>query len=355
MINTYKWVLISESGVIVTLTIVVGGFFGDEGKGKVVGFLGLRDKPSIAVRCGAINAGHTVVYKNKTWKLRIVPSAFINPTTKLMVAPGALIRLDVLFNEIETTGTKGRLYIDYNTGIITSEHTEFERRDALLKGKIGSTLQGVGAAMADRVLRRLKLARDYTQLKDMLIDVPLEVNEAIDKGEYVLIEGTQGFYLSLYHGTYPYVTSRDTTACAFASEVGIGPKKIDDVIIVFKAYMTRVGGGPLPNELSLNEAKRRGWIERATVTGRIRRVAPFNVNLAKRAIMVNSATQIAITKIDILYPEAKCTREWDKLPLEARKWIEYLEEELKVPITLIGTGEEVLCMVDRRNELGLRQ
>ena len=336
-----------------TLMIVVGGFFGDEGKGKIVGFLGINDKPTIAVRCGAVNAGHTVTHNGKTWKLRIIPSAFLNPSTKLLISPGALVRLDVLFKEMESTNTRGRVFLDYNTGIITQEHVEFERKNTLLRGKIGSTLQGVGAAMADRVLRRLKLARDYDELKDMLTNVSLEVNEAIDKGEFVLIEGTQGYYLSLYHGTYPYVTSRDTTASAFASEVGIGPKKVNEVLVVFKAYVTRVGGGPLPGELSREEVERRGWIERATVTGRLRRVAPFNIELAKRAVMVNAATQVALTKMDVLYPQAKCVKEWSKLPVEARKWIEYLESELKVPITLIGTGEEVLCIIDRRKELGL--
>ncbi|HDJ83452.1 MAG TPA: adenylosuccinate synthetase [Desulfurococcaceae archaeon] len=335
------------------LAIVVGGFFGDEGKGKVAAYLALKDKPAIAVRCGAINAGHTVVYNGRKWKLRSIPSFFVNPTTRLMIASGALVRLDVLFKEIEETNAKGRLVIDKHTGVIEQRHVEEERRNAYLSGKIGSTLQGVGAAMSDRVMRKLKLAEEYPELKDMVGDVALEVNNALDRGELVYIEGTQGTFLSLYHGTYPYVTSRDTTASAFASEVGVGPRRVDDVIVVFKAYVTRVGGGPLPGELSLEEIERRGWIEKATVTGRTRRAAPFNVELARRAIMLNSASQIAITKLDVLFPEAKRVREWSKLPVQARRWIEELEEQLKTPITLIGTGEEALDMVDRRRELGL--
>jgi len=240
----------------VPLTIVVGGFFGDEGKGKVAAYLALKDKPAIAVRCGAINAGHTVVYNGRRWKLRSIPSFFVNPTTRLMIPSGALVRLDVLFKEIEETNAKGRLVIDKHTGVIEQRHVEEERRIAYLSGKIGSTLQGVGAAMSDRVMRKLKLAEEYPELKDMVGDVALEVNNALDRGELVYIEGTQGAFLSLYHGTYPYVTSRDTTASAFASEVGVGPRRVDDVIVVFKAYVTRVGGGPLPGELSLEEIER---------------------------------------------------------------------------------------------------
>ncbi|NPA97238.1 MAG: adenylosuccinate synthetase [Crenarchaeota archaeon] len=336
-----------------TVSIIVGGFFGDEGKGKIASFLALRDRPSIAVRCGAVNAGHTVVMGDRVYKLRIVPSAFVSKSTRLLIAPGALARLDVLFREMSATETRGRLFIDERTGIIEERHVEEERRSAHLSKKIGSTLQGVGAAMADRVLRRLRLARDFEELRGMLTDVAAEVNEAADRGEVVHVEGTQGTFLSLYHGTYPYVTSRDTTASAFASEVGLGPRKVDHVIVVFKAYVTRVGAGPLPGELSDDEAERMGLVEYATVTGRRRRVAPFNMELARRAIMLNSATQIAITRIDALFPEARNVREWSKLPLEARRWIERIESELRVPVTIVSTGEDVEVAIDRRRELGV--
>ncbi|MEM0027553.1 MAG: adenylosuccinate synthetase [Ignisphaera sp.] len=335
------------------LAIVVGGFFGDEGKGKIAAYLALADNPSIAVRCGSINAGHTVVYGNRVWKLRLVPSFFVNKNVKLMIAAGALMRLDVFFNEVEETGVRGRIFVDRNTGVIEDRHVEAEKRDAFLVKDVGSTLQGVGFAMSDRVLRRLRLAKDFDVLRDYLVDVSLEVNNAIDRGELVYIEGVQGTFLSLYHGTYPYVTSRDTTASAFASEVGVGPKKVDEVIVVFKSYVTRVGGGPLEGELPPEEAERLGLVEVATVTGRRRRVALFNVDLAKKAIMLNSATQAAITRLDALYPNDKCVREWDKLSKDARNWIENIENSLKTPVTIIGTGEDALCTIDRRKELGL--
>ncbi|MEZ0248703.1 MAG: adenylosuccinate synthetase, partial [Thermoproteus sp.] len=215
---------------------------------------------------------------------------------------------------------------------------------------VGSTGQGVGAAMMDRVLRRLRLARDFEELKPYLADVPAMIHEMKDRG--VLIEGTQGTFLSLYHGTYPYVTSRDVTASGVLSEAGVGPKAVDEVVLVFKAYVTRVGGGPLPGELPPEEAERRGWAERGAVTGRPRRAAPFSLDLARRAVLLNTPTQIAVTKIDALFREAAGKTRWQDLPPEARKWVEDLEEALKVPITLLGTGPEPRHMVDLRKEKG---
>jgi len=337
------------------LSIVVGGFFGDEGKGKITGYLGIVDNIDIAIRCGSINAGHTVVFNGKTWRLRIIPSAFINKKTKLMIPAGALIKIDILFKEMFETGTQGRLFIDRNTGVIEDKHVEYELKDVYLSKNIGSTLQGVGAAMSDRVLRKLRLARDFRELESMLINVALEVNEAIDRGLNVLIEGVQGAFLSLYHGTYPYVTSRDTTASSFLGEVGIGPRKVDEVIVVFKSYVTRVGAGELVNELSIDEAVKLGWIERGSVTGRLRRVAPFNIEYARRALMLNSATQVAITKIDALFPETRGVREWCKLSNRARNWIDEIENALKKPVSIISTGEDVFDTIDRRRELGLNR
>ncbi|TRM98254.1 adenylosuccinate synthetase, partial [Sulfolobus sp. E1] len=142
----------------------------------------------------------------------------------------------------------------------------------------------------------------------------------------------------------------NTTASGILSEVGIGPKYVDEIIIVFKSYVTRVGGGPLEGEISQEEAKRMGLVEYGTVTGRMRRVAKFNIKMAKEAIKINSATQIAITKLDALYPEAHRVKEYEKLPLEARRWLDEIQEQLKIPITLIGTGEDVMDTIDLRGE-----
>src|SRR5207253_11229039 len=135
-----------------------------------------------------------------------------------------------------------------------------------------------------------------------------EVQEALAQNKYVVIEGTQGTFLSLYHGTYPYVTSKDTTASAACADVGVGPTQVDDVIVIFKAYVTRVGEGPLEGQLKRDEVARRGWTEIRTVTGRERRAAPLDFKLAKRAVQRNGATQIASTKLDVLFPSANRAR-----------------------------------------------
>lgn len=334
------------------LTVLVGGFFGDEGKGKIAAYLTLADNYSYAVRTGSINAGHTVQYNGKVFKLRSIPSGFVNPNTKLLIAPGALIRLDVFYEELRALGVKGRTFVDANAGVIEERHVEMEKKDSVLTS-IGSTFQGVGAAMSDRVLRRLRLAKEFDELKEFIVDVPGIINEELMHGKKILIEGTQGTFLSLYHGTYPFVTSRDTTASGIISEAGVGPKYVDEIVVVFKSFVTRVGEGPLDNEMKKEDIERLGLVERGTVTGRPRRVAPFNFELAKRAVMLNSATQVAITKIDWLFKDAKGVREYDKLPSEAKKWIDEVESKLNVPVTLIGTGEETMSVIDRRKELGV--
>lgn len=317
-------------------------------KGKIAAYLGLVDNYKIAVRTGSINAGHTVIHEGKEIKLRIIPCAFVNPKTRLLIAAGALFNIKTLFNEIEITNSRERIGIDGNSGIITEEHIEKERRDDFLMKIVGSTGSGVGTAMVDRILRTMKSAKDYGELAPFITDVAFEVHDCMDKGEKVLIEGTQGLFLSLYHGTYPYVTSRDVSASGVCSEVGIGPKDVEEVIVVFKSYVTRVGGGPLEGELSEEEVIKRGWMEIASVTRRKRRAAPFNFKLAERAVKINSATQIAITKLDAIFPECRGIREYEKLPLEARKFIEEIEAGLKTPVTIIGTGPSTLEVIDRR-------
>jgi len=329
-------------------SVVVCGFFGDTGKGKIISYLALKDKVAVTVRAGVgPNAGHTVLYKGKEYKLRMLPSAFVNEKCRLLIGPGVLINSEVLLREIELTQSEGRVGVDPQCAIIEARHIEADKKGQLAE-QIKTTGTGTGPCNAERALRTVKLARDLPELQKYLVDVPLEVNQAIDEGKNVLIEGTQGTYLSLYHGTYPYVTSKDVTASAACSDVGVGPKKVNEVIIVFKAFTTRVGAGPLQGEVSLEEAEKRGWREIATVTGRPRRAAPFSYDLAKRAVMLNSATQAAITKIDVLFPECKGAKSYDELPQGARAFIENVEKEIKIPVTLIGTGPDALEIVDRR-------
>ncbi len=328
--------------------VVVCGFFGDTGKGKIISYLALKDELNVTVRAGVgPNAGHTVVYEDKTYKMRMLPSAFVYDKCRLLIGPGVLIDPNILLREVELTHCEDRLGVDPQCAIIEPRHIEANGKGHLA-AEIKTTGTGTGPCNAERALRKVKLARDIPELKKFLTDVPLEVNTAIDRGEKVLIEGTQGTFLSLYHGTYPYCTSKDVTSSAACSDVGVGPKKVDEVLIVFKAFTTRVGAGPLPNEISWEEAERRGWAEIAAVTGRRRRAAPFNFELAKRAVMLNGATQAALTKIDVLFPECKGVRSYEDLSDEAKKFIEKIEDEISIPVTLIGTGPEVWEIADKR-------
>ena len=333
------------------IDILVGGFYGDEGKGKVASYLALKDQPEMAVRTGGKNAGHTVVYNGKSFKLRSVPSAFVNQDTKLIIPPGALIKREVLFNEMKETDTLNRLYMDGHTAIITELEVKEESENSLLSNEVGSTKQGVGAAESKRILRSLKLAKDYPELSDYIINVPQKIIDCVDSGGRVQVEGSQGHFLSLYHGAYPYVTSRNTTSSGILSDVGVGPKYVENVILIFKAFITRVGGGPLDGEIDHKEAERLGMAEYGTVTGRPRRAAPFDADLAKDSIKISSANQAAITKLDVMFKGAEKVRDYSKLPIEARDWIRDMEDRMGVPVTLIGTGEDALDMVDRREEL----
>lgn len=330
--------------------VTVGGFFGDEGKGKIIAYLAMKDRPAIAVRGGVgPNAGHTFTFEGTEYKVRMLPSAALNPSTRLLIGAGVLVNPEILLREVQMFKADDRTFVDSQCGIIEQSHIDRDRGDHL-KGTIGTTGTGTGPANADRALRTLKLARDLPELSLYVEDVSNSVNYALDSGENVLVEGTQGTYLSLFHGGYPFVTSKDVTASGICSDIGLGPKRVDEVLVVFKAYVTRVGGGPLQNELPEEEAKQRGWQEFGSVTGRQRRSAPFDMELAKKAIRLNSATQLAVTKLDVLYPDCAGARAFDGLSSEARKFIENIEGETGLPVTLIGTGPELYDVVDRRED-----
>jgi adenylosuccinate synthase len=331
-----------------TSTVVVGGFFGDEGKGKIISYLAIKDNPKIIVRGGAgPNAGHTIRDGDKVYKVRMLPSGFLNKNAKVMIGPGVVINPDVLLKEIQDFDASGRSFIDGHCGVIEETHLTRDSKGDL-KEKIGSTGSGTGPANADRAMRVLKLAKDFDSLSDLIIDVPEQINTAISNNDNVLIEGTQGTFLSLWHGTYPFVTSKDVTASGICADVGLGPKKVSEVIVVFKSYVTRVGTGPLEKELTPEEAEGKGWSEFGTVTGRQRRAAYFDFDLARRAVMLNSATQISITKLDVIFPDCAGMTSYDTLSDDAKSFIKNIEHKLKTPVTIIGTGPAINDVIDRR-------
>ena len=277
----------------------------------------------------------------------MLPSGFLNKNAKVMIGPGVVVNPEIFFKEIEEYDVSGRAFLDKHCGIIEQNHLE-EDSKGRLKEKIGSTGSGTGPANAERAMRTLKMAKDVESLSSYVIDVPNEVNSALKDQKNVLIEGTQGTHLSLWHGTYPFVTSKDVTASGICADVGLGPKSVDEVMVVFKAYLTRVGTGPMANELSAEETEKKGWAEFGTVTGRPRRAAEFDFDLAQRAIMLNSATQLAITKLDVRFPECAGVKSFNDLTSEAKSFIKNIEEKLQVPVTLIGTGPLVDDTVDVR-------
>lgn len=332
-------------------SIVAGGQFGDEGKGKIVAYLALHDKPDIIARAGVgPNAGHTVIYEGRKYGLRQIPCGFVNKSSRLLIGPGVLVNPVVVSKEVEETGAGDRLGIDRHCAVIEPQHIEEDRTSEHLKGKIGTTGTGCGPANVARTSRKGRLAEEIEELSPFLTDVPLEVNEALRQGKSVLVEGSQGFGLSLTHGTYPYVTSKDTAASTLAADVGVGPTKVDDVILVYKAYASRVGSGPFPTEMPVERAEKLGIVEHGTVTGRRRRIGEFDFDLAKRAAMINGATQIAISCIDRLFKGSREAKRFEHLPDDAKAFVNRVEEELDLPVTLISIGPEIDETLDLRSE-----
>jgi adenylosuccinate synthase len=328
-------------------TVIVGAFWGDEGKGKIISYLALKDKLDFCVRTGSVNAAHTVWTEGKKYALHMVPAAFLHDKCRLLIGAGANVHVAKFLEEVELTQVKGRIGVDQQASIIEEKHSLQDKTSAHLKG-IGTTGWGVGPALEERVRRTAKLAKDIPELQPYLADVATEINEGIDSGKNVLLEGTQGFMLSLFYGTYPYVTGRDTGAAAICSEAGVGPTRVDDVLIVYKSFITRVGAGPLPGEITKEEAIKRGWFETAAGTGRDRRSAPFDFELAKKTAKINGATQAAVTKLDSMFPQCQGAKKFNDLSKDAKQFIKEIENRTGIPVVLIGTGPEALDIIDRR-------
>jgi len=327
-----------------TATLVVGGQFGDEGKGKMISYLAMHDKPEIVARGGVgTNAGHQVKHKGKVYSLRMVPSGFVYEKARLLIGAGVLVDPSVFLKEVKELGIEKRIGVDKRCTAILQKHKDEDRGGTA--EKIGTTGSGCGPAQMERVARKALLASEIPELKPYICDVPSEVN----KCDNLLIEGTQGFMLSVLYGTYPFVTSKDTSASTIAADVGIGPKRITDVIMIAKAYTTRVGNGPFTGEMSIERAKELGFQEYGTVTGRPRRTSEsLHWDDLRFAATVNSATGIGVTKLDVRFPDAVGVRNYDELPKNAKDFIEEIESKLDVPVLLIGTGADVFDTIDRR-------
>lgn len=341
-----------------TLTVVAGGQYGSEGKGKVCSHLAHVDRVDFMVRCGGPNSGHTVDSGGRRHVLRQVPAGVLCPQTRLLIAAGALIDVDVLVGEIELfrIGPE-RLGIDRNAFIIEAADRESERQSGL-RDSCGSTLSGMGSAVSRRVMRGkgARTAKGVPGLQAFFSDVSQELGYAVQKGESVVVEGTQGFGLSLYHTPcYPFATSRDTTAGSFLGEVGLGPTCVDRVFMAVRTYPIRVAGnsGPMGREITWEEVQRRSGYpypiaEFTSVTGNLRRVAEFDLELVRRAARANGATEIALHGADYLSYKNRGVTSYEELTDNAKRFIEDLEQSLGIPVSLIGTGPTNEEIIDRR-------
>jgi adenylosuccinate synthase len=412
-------------------TIITGSQFGDEGKGKIVDLLA-KDYDVVARFQGGNNAGHTVQVGNEVYKLHLIPSGILLDA-RILIGPGVVLNPEVLAEEIAMLEKHGikvdarKLGIDAKTSVIMPYHIEMDwLREASREQKIGTTKRGIGYAYIDKVARDeirmaelidsdrflarleelapqkereilamggdLEIVRDpvlierYVELGRQfaayVTDVSRELNEALDEGKNVMAEGAQGTHLDVVHGTQKFVTSSSTIAGSACASLGVGPTRVDNVIAIVKAYITRVGEGPLPTELfdELGERIQIAGGEFGTTTGRGRRCGWFDLPLLKKAIYLNGYTEISLTKLDVLsgldpvricvsynyrgenvdYPPElteeleKCSpvyedlpgwgddltqvKSFDDLPENAKGYVKRLEELMKVPISYISVG-----------------
>jgi adenylosuccinate synthase len=417
-----------------TVSVIVGTQWGDEGKGKITDLLA-KDVDMVVRYQGGNNAGHTVVIGKKTFKLHLIPSGIFYKKVKCVIGNGVVIDPAVLIQEIETLKASGcdvkNLMISSQAHVIFPYHRDLDkaqegRHEA---GRIGTTARGIGPCYVDKYNRRgvricdlynekilrEKLEWNLTEKTSLLRDFyKVEANfnldeimaqylgyaekikayvieesstviaKAIDAKKDILLEGAQGTMLDVDHGTYPFVTSSNPIAGGACAGAGLGPNKIDEIVGVVKAYVTRVGGGPFPTEISgeLGDKLRERGGEYGTTTGRPRRCGWFDGVVMRHAARVNGLTSLAITKLDVLDEMSKlkictaykrggklvkefpadintlkdCTpvyedmpgwqtdttnvKTYKGLPKNARKYVERIAELAGAGISLISIGAE---------------
>jgi adenylosuccinate synthase len=411
----------------VPATVIVGAQWGDEGKGKIVDLLA-QDSDVVCRYQGGPNAGHTIIAGGETFKLRQLPTGVVSGKTSVIGA-GCVIDPEVLLGELDELGARGLdpsvVVVSGNAHLIMPWHLAIDRASERRLGKlrIGTTRRGIGPAYADKASRlgirvqdvldpkilrqKIEVAlaeknvwlervyedepfdledvaaryEGYAQrLRPFVGDVSLLVDRALRDGRNVLFEGAQATLLDLDHGTYPFVTSSNPVAAAAATGIGIGPTRIDRVLGVAKAYVTRVGEGPFPSEIPppLQERIRELGGEFGTVTGRERRCGWLDLVALRYAVRLNGFTSLALTKLDVLsafeeipvcvrylLPDGSETEDFpahqsdfhhcrpvyetlpgwrepleDGLPPAARAYVELVERELEVEVSLVGTGAE---------------
>ncbi|MRS11863.1 MAG: adenylosuccinate synthase [Actinobacteria bacterium] len=422
--------------------VLVGAQWGDEGKGKITDLI--ADDFDYVVRFqGGNNAGHTVIHAGRTLKLHLIPSGIMYPHITPVIGNGCVIDPKVLLDEMDRLEADGlsthRLLISCNAHLIMPYHRDLDGASERRLGsqEIGTTRRGIGPAYMDKASRmglrvqdladehifRKKLeaalhekndilskvyelptytvdqiAEEYLsyaeRVKPHIAETSVVINKALDAGQWVLFEGAQGALLDLDHGTYPFVTSSSPTAGGACTGVGVGPKRIDRVLGIAKAYITRVGSGPFPTELFDETGRHLIEVghEYGTTTGRERRAGWFDGLIARFAVQINGLTDLVITKLDVLsdlerikvcvayeyegkryndlpahqtaFHHAKPVyeelpgwktdithcRKFGELPKTAQDYIAFLEDLAEVPVAMIAVGPSREQTIMRRWE-----
>jgi adenylosuccinate synthase len=415
----------------VPTTVVVGTQWGDEGKGKLTDLLA-KERDVVVRYQGGHNAGHRIVVEGEAFALQLIPSGILYPTVTPVIGNGVVVDPGVLLNEIDVLEAKGvdtsKLMVSGNAHLIMPYHQELDRVSERYLGKnaLGTTKRGIGPAYADKATRvglrvqdlldekifrqKLEIAlveknallsRVYNRLPmdvdaiaatylgiyapriaPMIADTVGFLHDAVAGGRNILMEGAQATFLDLDHGTYPFVTSSNPVAGGAATGSGLGPRDLNRIVGIAKAYITRVGAGPFPTELTdaLGDLLVDRGHEYGTNTGRRRRCGWFDAVMARQAVRLNSLTEIALTKLDVLdtlpvirvcvgyeadgvrydFPpyhqsvlhkvtpiyedlpgwETDLTQftSMDQLPTAAKDYVAFLESQIGVPIRLVGVG-----------------
>jgi len=342
------------------ISVVVGGQFGSESKAKAA--VQLAKCPSgawrvnvVGVRCGGPNAGHTVWVGDNRVILRLVPSLAVNPWATLCIAGGALIDEKLLISEIEALDELGlnvrsRLFIDPEIALVDGSAIEMEQTMGMGKN-FGSTETGTGGATSLRALRKCRTARDSKALAKFVSNSGFPIWKLLadhrKRGHEIIIEGTQGYGLSLFHaGYYPFCTSKAATAAQFITEAGVPPRRVGRIVVVVRTYPIRVGGnsGPLSGEVSWEYIQQESGAdheltERTSVTKKVRRVGTFDMSMVKDAVEINGATELAVHGLDYINASDYGVREWDKLSQRSKAWVQNLEAAIEIPVTMAFTGK----------------
>lgn len=344
--------------------VMIGGQYGSEGKGHVASFIAADY--DVLVRVGGPNAGHKAYEEPEPYIFHHLPSGTRrNSSASIVLGPGAVIKLSGLQKEIaDCQLSRDRLVIDPQAMIIEAEDVVAER--GLVAG-IGSTGQGVGAATVRKILRTIasppvRLAKHVQELSPFIRDSREVFDDAFTHGKHVFLEGTQGTGLSLHHGDYPFVTSRDTTVGGCLAESGLAPGRVRRVIMVCRTYPIRVGNpsegksGPMIKELTLKDIHKRSGIpleelertERTSTTNRERRIAEFDWLLLRKAASLNAPTDIALSFTDYLSIKNRTARRFEQLTDETIRFIEEVERVATASVSLISTQFHFHGVIDRR-------